>query len=387
MNIRKLRKGRHHIPRLGLPALLREFGDSRRLVAFDLGFEIMRGNIGEANSRHLLAFRHASSLSCFCPRQRAVGTVSPFTVPCTLPRLNLLQQLAGPSDGSCPDADRPLFQFVVVCHLGVGCECCRYSARSGQRETRQDKCYTITLGCVKLAGSKQKLLRDLHVSEDKDFSATKAICSEFEIQIIKANEYPGPNQTRAVASIDRIRRKHGDGHLRIVLSTILEAGPQGAIIDEYTVWSVSDLVEACSDWIEQDLSSWYEAWDNLPVGQVMWVLRDLRSAGRMRAVRFGALYLLLSNFRQGMPLNDVVRNSTDKKIFSMLNISTSSFTRQRELSETLGRTIAAASKRMDAEEFALWVQDECGLTIAEAKRFVKLAAKAAAPSPAQAIAA
>lgn len=40
-------------------------------------------------------------------------------------------------------------------------------------------------------------------------SRVKALCEEFEIEIIPGNRYPQPGQTRTVASIQRLIDHHG----------------------------------------------------------------------------------------------------------------------------------------------------------------------------------
>jgi hypothetical protein len=50
----------------------------------------------------------------------------------------------------------------------------------------------------------------------------QSICDEFGIRIVDKHRYPEPGETRAVATIDRIWRRYGEGHIRLVLSTQVE---------------------------------------------------------------------------------------------------------------------------------------------------------------------
>lgn len=72
--------------------------------------------------------------------------------------------------------------------------------------------------------SKAMLLddREIALSNSDRLTRVRAICTEFEIEIIPGNECPKPGQTRATASIDRIMQKHGEGHMRMVLATLAE---------------------------------------------------------------------------------------------------------------------------------------------------------------------
>lgn len=87
----------------------------------------------------------------------------------------------------------------------------------------------------------------------------RRLCAEFDIEIIPANEMPTPGQTRAIGTICRILGKHGDAHMRLVLSTLAETKNNQGLLTETSLWAVSDLVLSCSEWIESDLSSWYDA--------------------------------------------------------------------------------------------------------------------------------
>jgi hypothetical protein len=68
----------------------------------------------------------------------------------------------------------------------------------------------------------------------------KSLCSEFDIEIVPAHVYPLPGQTRAPTTIRRID-KHGIEHGRLVLSTISETAGNQGLLDEVSLWTVSDL--------------------------------------------------------------------------------------------------------------------------------------------------
>jgi hypothetical protein len=91
----------------------------------------------------------------------------------------------------------------------------------------------------------------------------ESLCAEFGIEIVPRNVYPKPGQTRALATIRRIIARHGEGHARLVLSTLAETAANQGLIDQVSLWACSGLVLACSDWVENHAEEWFEAWDEV----------------------------------------------------------------------------------------------------------------------------
>jgi hypothetical protein len=206
--------------------------------------------------------------------------------------------------------------------------------------------------------------------------AIKDLCQEFEIEIIDPSRYPVVRQTRATATLERLLEQQGDGHLRLVLSTLVEAGPNGALLDSRTLMATSELVLIYSDWIEADPSSWFEAWDTLPVGEISWLLRGLRGVKPAHRVLLGALYVVLQNMRDGNGMDKMIRDSVDRKLFDIMKRPATQHDRNRDTAATLGRTILAAQRLMQPQAFGTWLESECGISTQHAKRLVKLAQEA-----------
>lgn len=101
------------------------------------------------------------------------------------------------------------------------------------------------------------------------------ICDEFGITIVDKHRYPEPGETRAVATIDRIWRRYGEGHIRLVLSTLVETANNKILLDEVGLWMASDMVRKCRDLIEQRAGEWLEVWDTIPGGELQFVCQDL----------------------------------------------------------------------------------------------------------------
>ncbi|AFL53989.1 hypothetical protein ABIE78_006384 [Sinorhizobium fredii] len=122
----------------------------------------------------------------------------------------------------------------------------------------------------------------------------RSICAEFEIEIIPANEFPKPGQTRAVATMRRILEKHGDGHLRLVVSTLAETEGNQWLIEECSLW-ISDLILVCSEWIDENASAWLELWDRLELGSIMLAADHLRGTTPVRHALAALIYSRLSS--------------------------------------------------------------------------------------------
>lgn len=116
------------------------------------------------------------------------------------------------------------------------------------------------------------------------------LCDEFGIEIISKYRYPEIGQTRAVATIDRIWRKYGEDHARIVLSTLAETSNNKMLLDEVGLWMASDMVRKCRALIENRATDWLDAWDAIPAGELQYVCQDLRGIISQRYALGGMVY-------------------------------------------------------------------------------------------------
>jgi hypothetical protein len=102
-----------------------------------------------------------------------------------------------------------------------------------------------------------------------------SICAEYGIEIVDGRAYPGIRQTRAVVTMERILRKNGEDHFRMVMSTIAETENNQGQIDEYLLWAVSDLVRAATALSKKGPRNGFECFDAPPVEQLQFIARDL----------------------------------------------------------------------------------------------------------------
>lgn len=118
----------------------------------------------------------------------------------------------------------------------------------------------------------------------------KALCEEFGIRIADPRRYPDIGETRAVATMERIRRRFGDDHLRMVLVTLNETANNKALLDEVGLWMTSDMIRACQSVIDRNASEWLAVWDAMPVGQLQFLTRELSGIVPQRHALSGMVF-------------------------------------------------------------------------------------------------
>jgi hypothetical protein len=137
----------------------------------------------------------------------------------------------------------------------------------------------------------------------------QSLCDEFGVTIIPATAYPQGRQTRAVKTVERIIRRHGESHMRLVMTVLVDTSNNAVLIDEVGLWAASDLVRAYADVVETDMSGFLEVWDQTPVGWLQWsVQRRLSGVVSQRAALVGLvherLYKRFDTPQPELPLED-----------------------------------------------------------------------------------
>ena len=117
----------------------------------------------------------------------------------------------------------------------------------------------------------------------------KALCDEFEVRIVPKSAYPGPGETRAPATINRILRKYGEEHGRLALSTLRETANNHVLLDEVGLWCASDMIRARPDVVEKQAGEWLALWDKMPVGQLQAIAQTVSGVLPVRYVLDGML--------------------------------------------------------------------------------------------------
>jgi len=89
------------------------------------------------------------------------------------------------------------------------------------------------------------------------------ICASLNIEVVPTRvRCGGPRMTYAGMTLERMLRKHGQGHVIFVLRTIVETGRNCSALVEPILWAVSDVVLAKPGWAAKGLA-WLEAFDSI----------------------------------------------------------------------------------------------------------------------------
>ncbi|TCN30141.1 DUF3102 domain-containing protein [Sinorhizobium americanum] len=206
-------------------------------------------------------------------------------------------------------------------------------------------------------------------------AVVRSICAEFDVEIIPANEMPVPGQTRAAGTLSRILAKHGDGHLRLVLATLSETKGNQGLITETSLWATSDLVRACSKWIEEDASAWFDAWDKIPLGFILWHVQELAGKSHMRHALAGAMYLMLVHYSRGKKADREVGYGFIRRVQKAEDELSARQVNRSEAVE-MGRELIALKASMPRGEWLPWVRERSGMSYGTVQRYMRLAAEA-----------
>lgn len=86
------------------------------------------------------------------------------------------------------------------------------------------------------------------------------ICEEIGIRVIPPNVTRTPGTTKCGNTFERILRRYGEGHLILLLRTIMESENNRMALVEPVIWAVSDVMRANPKWPAKGLA-WLEVFD------------------------------------------------------------------------------------------------------------------------------
>lgn len=126
------------------------------------------------------------------------------------------------------------------------------------------------------------------------FPEALAIFAEYGIAVVPAHVMPSIGQTRAIATLDRIRKRHGEAHARFVVMTLSETANNRGFIDETSLWVVSDMARAAAknfpELVDNDVSAWFDFFDKIPLGYLQFWAFDLDGVVSKRHALGGMIY-------------------------------------------------------------------------------------------------
>ncbi|NTS31289.1 hypothetical protein HQ945_08475 [Phyllobacterium sp. BT25] len=114
-----------------------------------------------------------------------------------------------------------------------------------------------------------------------------------------------------MATLERIARRFGEGHLRLVLSTLAETANNKLLLDEVGLWMASDMIRACRSIVENRTGDWLETWDAMPVGELQFITHDLSGVVSQRHALGGMVYERL--YRRFGPNSDQLDLLDDRR--------------------------------------------------------------------------
>jgi len=203
---------------------------------------------------------------------------------------------------------------------------------------------------------------------------------EFDIQVVARNQYPQPGQTRAVGTVRRIIEKRGIEHARLVLCVLAEGKGNHALIDEYSLTAVSDILIACSDLVEEDAGAVLEMFDTIPLGPFMALTYELRGIVKQSAALAGMLYFAMRRASEASLTGRAVQGHQLGRInASEREKGRAAFRRgaRRSIEEKIeiGRMLIARKAELPHGQFGPWLK-EAGLSGHMAQQCMALARRA-----------
>ncbi len=122
-----------------------------------------------------------------------------------------------------------------------------------------------------------------------------AILNEFGVEVVAKNVMPKPGQTRSAATLQRIVRKRGVEHGRMVIMILMESENNKAALCETSIGAVSDIVLAFkrhySALYEARISDLFAFFDQTPIATIRLLFTDgLEGVVNKRAALAGLLW-------------------------------------------------------------------------------------------------
>jgi hypothetical protein len=118
-----------------------------------------------------------------------------------------------------------------------------------------------------------------------------AILSELGIAIVPVTKQRDVMETCAGNTLERIRKEHGDEHLRSVLISIVETTNNKRMLVAPVIWAVSDILLAHPTWFGGE---WLDAMDKVDLAEMHERAKANRRAAQPRQAIATMLFETLS---------------------------------------------------------------------------------------------
>lgn len=88
------------------------------------------------------------------------------------------------------------------------------------------------------------------------------ICQQLDVRVIPANVRRSPGATKCGEVLDYLLEKRGEGHVVLLLRTLMESAGNRMALVEPVIRAVSNVMLARPDWPDKGLE-WLEAFDRI----------------------------------------------------------------------------------------------------------------------------
>lgn len=98
-------------------------------------------------------------------------------------------------------------------------------------------------------------------------SRLASICDELGIRLIPPNVNRSPGASKCGNVMERILRTYGEGHLILLLRTVMESENNRMALVAPVIWALSDVMQANPRWPDRGLE-WLEAFDAIDLCEI-----------------------------------------------------------------------------------------------------------------------
>ena len=128
--------------------------------------------------------------------------------------------------------------------------------------------------------------------------------------------------------------------------------------------------------VEDDVSSWFEAWDRIPLGYLMWNCRELSGIVKQRHAQAGAIYTMLIVYSENRKANRNPDYAFLRRVFSAVGVMGTQH-REKQHAIEAGKTLLEVRSSLPDREFRNWLREKSGLSGSRARWYMEMAQEAA----------
>ena len=132
------------------------------------------------------------------------------------------------------------------------------------------------------------------------------ICKLLEVRVVpnERSRTRGPGETCAEAAMERILKKHGAGHLTIVLISIVQTEGNGLQLVAPVMYAVSDIILAYPEWTAT--TDWLDAMDRADLASMWKQAKANRRAAKPRCAVSTMLFAYLVGIFAAEPQGELL---------------------------------------------------------------------------------